>query len=138
MAYAQPTEDELRSIYLNAKVIATVGASADESKPSHGIPVYLKNQGFQVVPVNPRAEQIFGVKAYPRLEDVPVAVDVVQVFRPVEEAPGIARSAVAIGAKVLWLQEGLYSDEAADIALDAGLTVVMDHCMRVVHRVLFG
>ena len=138
MGYVEPSEDELRQIYADTKTIATVGASTDDSKPAHYIPEYLARVGFQVIPVNPSAEQIWGVKAYPRLEDVPVDVDAVQVFRPSEEAPGVARSAVAIGARTLWMQEGVYSDEAFQIATDAGLKVVMDRCMGTTHRYLFG
>jgi predicted CoA-binding protein len=138
VGYTEPSEEELRQIYADTKTIATVGASTDESKPAHYIPEYLSRVGFQVVPVNPRAEQIWGVKAYPKLEEVPVEVDAVQVFRPSEESPDIARSAVAIGAKVLWMQEGVRSDEAYAIASEAGLKVVMDRCMGTTHRYLFG
>jgi uncharacterized protein len=136
--YVEPGEDELRAIYADTATIAVVGASANPEKPAHTIPAYLREVGFRIVPVNPAAEEILGVTAYPRLEDVPVPVDVVEVFRPAAEAPEIARSAVAIGAKVLWLQEGIVSEEAAAIAREGGLRVVMDRCMGVTHRALFG
>jgi uncharacterized protein len=136
--YVEPGEDELRAIYADTATIAVVGASANPGKAAHTIPAYLREVGFRIVPVNPAAEEILGVTAYPRLEDVPVPVDVVEVFRPAAEAPEIARSAVAIGAKVLWLQEGIVSEEAAAIAREGGLRVVMDRCMGVTHRKLFG
>jgi predicted CoA-binding protein len=136
--YVEPGEEELRAIYADTATIAVVGASANPEKPAHTIPAYLREVGFRIVPVNPAAEEVLGVTAYPRLEDVPVPVDVVEVFRPSAEAPEIARSAVAIGAKVLWLQEGIVSEEAAAIAREGGLRVVMDRCMGVTHRALFG
>jgi uncharacterized protein len=136
--YIEPDEEELRAIYADTATIAVVGASANPHKPAHTIPAYLREEGFRIVPVNPAAEEVLGVKAYPRLEDVPVPVDVVEVFRPAAETPDIARSAVAIGAKVLWLQEGIVSEEAAAIAREGGLRVVMDRCMGLTHRTLFG
>jgi predicted CoA-binding protein len=136
--YVEPGEDELRAIYADTTTIAVVGASANPAKAAHTIPAYLREVGFRIVPVNPATEEVLGVKAYPRLEDVPVPVDVVEVFRPAAETPEIARSAVAIGAKVLWLQEGIVSEEAAAIARDGGLRVVMDRCMGLTHRRLFG
>ena len=136
--YVEPSEDELRAIYADTATIAVVGASANPAKPAHTIPAYLREVGFRIVPVNPAAEEVLGVTAYPRLEEVPVPVDVVEVFRPAVEAPEIARSAVAIRAKVLWLQEGIVSEEAAAIARAGGLRVVMDRCMGVTHRALFG
>jgi hypothetical protein len=139
MTYTALTDDDLRRIYATTTTIAVVGASTDPDKAGHYIPEYLKGVGYQVIPVNPNAEQIWGVKAYPSLQDIPedVAIDVVDVFRPSEETPDIARSAVARGASVLWLQEGIYSEEAADIASAGGLEVVMDKCMGATHRRLF-
>ncbi|MBI4261212.1 MAG: CoA-binding protein [Actinobacteria bacterium] len=132
------SEDELRQIYHDTKTIAVVGASTDPRKAAHHIPAYLQGQGFTIVPVNPTTEQIFGVKAYRRLEDIPVEVDVVDVFRPGPETPEVAWSAVAIGAKVLWLQEGIANDEAGDTAREGGLKFVQDRCMGATHRFLFG
>jgi uncharacterized protein len=135
--YVEPGEDELRAIYADTATIAVVGASANPGKSAHTVPAYLQDVGFRILPVNPRAEEVLGVQAYPRLEDVPAPVDVVEVFRPATEAPEIARSAVAIGAKTLWLQEGIVSEEAAAIARAGGLRVVMDRCMGATHRALF-
>jgi len=126
-------DDRLRDIYAETSTIAVVGASKDESKPSHSIPAYLQNQGFKIIPVSPRGGEIFGEKVYPTLAEVTEPVDVVDVFRPADEAPGIAREAVEIGAKVLWLQSGISSDEAYQIATAAGMQVVMDACMGVTH-----
>jgi len=124
---------ELRAIYQDTKTIAVVGASADESKAAHTIPRYLQREGFRIVPVNPRGGEILGEKVYQRLEDIPEPVDVVDVFRPSEETPDIARGAVKIGAKVLWLQEGISSEEAERIATEGGLKVVMNRCMGETH-----
>ena len=126
-------DDHLREIYARTSTIAVVGASKDESKPSHSIPAYLQSQGFKIIPVSPRGGEIFGEKVYPALTEVAGPVDVVDVFRPAEEAPGIATQAVEIGAKVLWLQSGIFSEDAYEIATAAGLEVVMDTCMGVTH-----
>ncbi len=132
----RPPLDEVRQIYADTKTIASVGASPDERKPAHFIPAYLASQGYRIIPVNPNHDEVIGEKAYPTLADVPEPIDVVQVFRPAEEAPAIARAAVDAGAKVLWLQLGIESDEAARIASDAGLSVVMDVCMGAMHAKL--
>lgn len=129
-----PTDDELRAIYAATKTIAVVGASGDPDKPGHTIPRYLQAQGFRVIPVNPKGGELFGEPVHASLGDIAERVDVVDVFRPAEEAPAIAQQAAAIGAKVLWLQAGIYSDEAAAIAESEGLTVVMDMCMGATHQ----
>jgi predicted CoA-binding protein len=133
-----PTEGELRRIYETTRTIAVVGASNHPGKAAHNIPVYLQRQGFRIIPVNPTSSEVLGEQAYASLEDVEEPVDVVDVFRPAEEAPAIARQAAAAGAKVLWLQAGIVSEEAADIAREAGLTVVMDRCMGETHYELYG
>lgn len=131
---ANPSDEELRRIYEETRTIAVVGASNDESKAANEIPRYLQRQGFRIVPVNPRGGEILGERAYPSLTEVDVPVDVVEVFRPSEETPAIAREAVSIGAKVLWLQAGIESEEAERIAQEGGLTSVMNMCMGVTHR----
>lgn len=133
MAHQNPSNEELREIYQNARTIAVVGASDSPDKPAHQIPAYLQRQGYRIVPVNPGDEEVLGEQAVADLGDVEAVIDVVDVFRPADEAPDIARQAVTIGAKVLWLQSGIVSDEAADIARDGGLTVVMDACMGAMH-----
>ncbi|MFO7180749.1 MAG: CoA-binding protein [Pseudomonadota bacterium] len=123
--------DTAERILREYDTIAVVGMSQDPNKAAHAVPRVLRAAGFRVVPVNPHATEILGERAYPRLEDVPVPVDLVLVFRPSREAEGIARSAVAIGAKALWLQLGIRSDAARRIAEEAGLRYVEDHCAAV-------
>ena len=128
--------EKLTAIYRDTRTIAVVGASADETKAAYRIPEYLQRQGYRIRPVNPRGGMIFGEQVAESLADVDRPVDVVDVFRPAAEAVDIARQAVAIGAKVLWLQLGVTSDEARQIAEDGGLTVVMDRCIGAAHREL--
>ena len=125
-----PDDDGLRRIYAEAKTIAVVGASHKELRPAHTIPAYLQRQGYRIVPVNPRGGELFGEPVVPSLREVDVPVDVVDVFRRSSETPEVARDAVAIGAKVLWLQEGIANDDARQIGEDGGLSVVMGVCMR--------
>lgn len=126
----------IRDILENAHTIATVGASKDPSKAAGGVPLELQQIGFRVLPVNPNATELYGVKASPSLLEIEETVDVVQVFRPSEEAPEIARQAVQIGAKVLWLQLGITSPEARRIAEGAGLVYVENRCMAVESQML--
>ena len=128
--------ETLTGIYRETRTIAVVGASADEAKAAHRIPEYMQRQGYRIRPVNPRGGTILGEPVAESLADVDGPVDVVDVFRPAAEAVDIARQAVAIGAKVLWLQLGVTSDEARRIAEDGGLTVVMDRCIGATHREL--
>ena len=129
-------EQQLRDIYATAKTIAVVGATTNESKAGYFIPRYMQAEGYQIVPVNPRYAQVLGEPTYPALADVDVPVDVVDVFRPSDECPEIARQAVAIGAKVLWLQPGVVSEEAAHIGEEAGMVVIMDRCIGMTHAEL--
>jgi predicted CoA-binding protein len=124
----------LLAIYRDAKTIAVVGASSDEAKAAHRIPRYLQSQGYRIVPVNPHGGELFGERVYRSLDEVDVPIDVVDVFRPVGETPDIARAAVRIGARVLWLQLGIASDEAREIGEAGRLTVIMDRCMGATHR----
>jgi predicted CoA-binding protein len=117
--------------------IAVVGLSTNEDKAAHAIPAALQGAGFHVIPVTPAADEVLGEKAYPTLKDVPGPIDVVEVFRPSSEAGDIARDAVEVGAKALWLQRGIRSAEAREIAEDAGLDFVEDMCMGV-ERSRFG
>src|SRR5260221_8832757 len=116
-----------------ARTVAIVGLSKDPLRPSNFIGFYLKRHGYRVVPVNPREQEILGEKSYPSLTDIPFPVDIVDVFRRPEAVADIAREAVAIKAKVLWLQFGVISPEGAKIAAGGGLDVVMDRCMKVEH-----
>ena len=123
------------------RTLAVVGLSRDPSKAAHAIPARLQRAGFRVIPVNPYVDSLLGERAYPKLKDVPFSVEVVLVFRPSAEAAGIARDAVAISAKALWLQQGIVSEEARRIAESAGLLYVEDRCMgveRAVHGISKG
>jgi predicted CoA-binding protein len=130
------SRERLARIYAEADTIAVVGASADPAKPAHRIPRYLQEQGYRILPVNPRGGELFGEPVARSVVEVQGPVDVVDVFRPAAEAPRIAREAVQIGAKVLWLQLGIESQEARQVAEAAGLTVVMDRCIGETHAEL--
>jgi predicted CoA-binding protein len=129
-------ERELRSLLGEADVIAVVGISSKPWRPSHDVASYLQAHGYRIVPINPNQAEVLGEHAYPSLLDVPreLRVDVVDVFRRAEHTPAVARDAVAIGARALWLQEGIVSDEAARIAADGGLEVVMGVCIKKVRQ----
>jgi predicted CoA-binding protein len=128
--------EQLLRIYAESRIIAVVGASADPSKAAHEVPLYLQSQGYRILPVNPRGGKLFGEQVFHSLAEIDMPVDVMEVFRPAQEAPEIARQAIAIGAKVLWLQLGIVSEEARQIAETAGLTVVMNRCMGATHALL--
>jgi len=127
-----PEDRELRALLGDAHTIAVVGLSSKPDRPSFGVAAYLQEHGYRIVPVNPNETEVLGEPAYPALGDIPadLPVDVVDVFRRAEETPDIARDAVAIGARVLWLQAGIVNDEAYRIATDAGLEVIMGVCIR--------
>jgi predicted CoA-binding protein len=133
-------DDILLRIYNETRTIAMVGASPNWNRPSYFAMRYLQRKGFRVIPINPRALDApnLGETVYPDLESIPVPVDVVDVFRRPGETPTIARAAVAIGARVLWLQLGIRNDEAATIAALGGLTVVQDRCMKIEYGRLGG
>jgi uncharacterized protein len=126
-----PEDRELRALLGDAHTIAVVGLSSKPNRPSHGVAAYLQGRGYRIVPVNPRETEVLGELAYASLRELPddIRVDVVDVFRRAEETPEVARDAVAIGAKVLWLQEGIVNDEAYRIADEAGLDVIMGVCL---------
>ncbi len=132
--HENPSDDELRSILVAAKTIAMVGASSNPDRTSHTIMKQLLDAGYHVIPVNPKETEILGQKAYAALADIPNKVEIVDVFRKSEDTPGIADEAIAIGAKVLWLQLGVTSEDAATRAKAGGLTVVMDKCIGATHR----
>jgi predicted CoA-binding protein len=132
------SDKEMKEILLSAKTIASVGLSSNQEKESYWIVSYLQEQGYRIIPVNPTATEILGEKAYPDLSSIPEKVDVVQVFRKPEDVPAVVDEAIKIGAKVVWMQEGISHQEAAQRARAAGLQVVMDACMRATHRRLIG
>jgi uncharacterized protein len=118
-------------ILRESTTIAVVGASRHAEKEAYAVPLQMLRHGWQVIPVNPYADEIWGQTCYPSLAEVPVPVDLVNVFRPGEDTPEVARAAVAIGAKALWLQQGIASASARAIAEEAGLDYVEDHCIAV-------
>jgi len=131
--------DNTERILREFRTIAVVGLSRDPTKAAHAIPARLQRAGFRVIPVNPFIDGVLGEKSYKTLAEVPFSVEVVLVFRPSTEAAGVARAAVAIGAKALWLQQGIVSAEARQIAEGAGMLYVEDRCMgveRAVHGIV--
>ncbi len=131
-----PSDAELRSILGEAKTVAVVGLSSKPGRDSYEIAGYLQRKGYRIIPVNPNETEVLGEKAYPSLLDVPedVEIDVVDVFRKAADTPPIAGQAVARGAKVLWLQDGIVNDDARRIAEEGGLTVIMGVCIRRTRR----
>jgi uncharacterized protein len=131
--------DHTEAILRSYRTLAVVGLSRDPSKAAHAIPARMQRAGFRVIPVNPFIDSVLGEKSYPKLADVPFSVEVVVVFRPAEEAAEVAKDAVAIGAKALWLQQGIVSAEARQVAEAAGLLYVEDRCIgveRAVHGIV--
>ncbi len=128
----------LRRILKQTHTIAVVGLSAEWHRPSYFAAKYMQGKGYRIVPVNPRYETILGEPCYARLEDIPFAVDMVDVFRKPADVPPIARSAAAIGARCLWQQLGVINLEADAIARAAGMDSVMDRCVKIEHARLFG
>jgi predicted CoA-binding protein len=120
-------------ILKNYRTIAVVGASPKPERPSHIVASYLMEQGYNVVPVNPGARKVLGKTSYPDLRSIPGKIEVVDIFRPSEEVMPIVEEAIEIGAKAIWMQEGIINEEAAARARNAGLDVVMDKCMRKEH-----
>jgi predicted CoA-binding protein len=136
MPHANPSDAELRQLLTEATVIAMVGASSDPDKTSNGIMRKLQSVGYRVIPVNPHETEVLGERAYPSLIDVPERIDIVDVFRHAEDTPPIADDAVTIGARALWLQTGIVSEDAAARAKAGGLMVVMDLCIGATHSLL--
>jgi len=129
----EATPAERLDIIRNARSIALVGVSANPIRSSNFVAAYLVRTAFQTYPVNPAYDNVLGVKCYPSLQDLPEVPDVVDIFRRPDAIPGVVDEAIAIGAKVVWFQLGLRHDEAATKALDAGLQVVQDRCLKIEH-----
>lgn len=130
--------DEITEILKTSRTIAVVGLSPKADRASHEVAAYLQRHGYRIIPVHPQATEILGEKVYARLEDIPEAVDIVDVFRKPDDTPPVAESAVRIGAKVLWLQLGIANEVAASIALAGGLKVVQDRCIKIEHAERMG
>jgi len=122
------SKETVKRILDECKTIAVVGLSSSSGRPSFGVASYMRRNGYKVIPVNPNETEVFGEKAYPALADVPVKIDLVDVFRRSSEAGGAVDEAIALGVKAVWLQEGVIDRAAAQRAEDAGLLVVMDRC----------
>jgi uncharacterized protein len=129
-----PSPDPIAQILRTSKTIAVVGLSSNPSRPSHEVAAYLQSAGYIIIPVNPNEREVLGQKSYPRLEDISEPVDIVDVFRRSEHIPPIADSAIAIHARVLWLQQGIAHAASAEKARAAGLTVIEDSCLLVEHK----
>lgn len=123
-----------KEVLRRTRVIAVVGLSSDPFRPSHGVSDYMQRQGYRIIPVNPNEDQVLGQKAYPDLSSIPEPVEMVNIFRRPEFVPAIVDEAIRIGAKSIWMQEGVVHQEAAATAAAAGLDVVMDQCLLKVHR----
>ena len=136
-AFATTAFDRLR-ILQASHTIAMVGLSSNPFRPSHFAAIYMLSEGYHVIPVNPREQVILGQKCYASLRDIPEPVDIVDVFREPSALPPIAEDAIAIGAKVLWMQLGVINEAAAQRARAAGLEVVMDACVKIEHARFFG
>jgi len=120
--------ETIERILDECRTIAVVGLSSDPNRPSHGVASYMRSQGYRVIPVNPNETEVFGDRSYPSLLDVPEQIDLVDIFRRSDEAGKAVDEAIAVGARGVWLQEGVIDYAAAQRALDAGLLVVMDRC----------
>ncbi len=123
----------LQRIFAASRTIAVVGLSPKTNRPSNQVALYLQQAGFRIIPVNPGQTEILGEPCYPDLQSIPEPVDVVDIFRRSEQVEPVVRDAIAISAKVIWMQQGIVNVEAAAIAEQAGLTVIMDRCMKVDH-----
>ena len=128
----------LRRILIDNKRVAIVGLSDNWSRPSNFVGKYLLEHGFEVIPVNPKYDEILGQKCYADLKDIPTPVDIVDLFQRAERIPPFVDDAIKIGAKVVWMQLGIINQEAAQKARDAGLEVVMDRCVKIEYARLFG
>jgi predicted CoA-binding protein len=126
--------DPIFEILKNYRTIAVVGLSSNSARPSFEVTAYMQSAGYKIIPVNPNEREVLGEKSYARLEDVPAKIEIVDVFRRAEDVPPVVESAIAVGAKVVWMQLGIENAEAAERARAAGLVVVEDACILVEHR----
>lgn len=136
MSFENPSREQIKEILKQTTTIAVVGLSDNPDKISHMVAEAMQKQGYRIIPVNPNAERILGEISYPSLKDIPESVDIVNVFRRSEHTVPFAQEAADIGAKVLWLQQGISNEETASIAEKAGLTVIMDRCIKVEDSIL--
>lgn len=130
------TDEQIKKFY-SLKNIAVVGMSKNSEKAAHYVPKYLSEKGFNIIPVNPTITEILGRKCYPTLLDIPVTIDIVDVFRPSEQVKPVIEEAIKIKPRVIWLQEGIHNSEAESLAQEAGIEVVFNRCMLAEHQRLF-
>ena len=128
------TGDEIRRLLSTAKTIAVVGLSGKSFRPSHGVSEYMQSRGYRIFPVNPNETEVLGEKSWARLEDIPERIDIVNIFRRSSAVEPVVESAIRIGARAVWMQEGVVNRAAAGQARAAGLSVVMDRCILKEHR----
>ena len=129
-----PSDQQILDLLKTARTIAVVGLSSSPMRASRGVSQYMQSAGYRIIPVNPNESEVLGEKAYARIEDVPEKIDIVDVFRRSEFVPGVVDSAIRVGARAIWMQEGVYDEAAAQRARDAGLFVVMDSCILKEHH----
>ncbi len=130
-----PTSKEVEEILKESKTIAVVGLSPREERDSNRVTRYMIEAGYQIIPVNPACDQLLGLKSYPSLSEIPVKVDIVDIFRKLDAVPGIVDEAISTEAKTIWMQENIVHNGAAKAAKEAGLKVVMNKCIMVEHKV---
>ena len=130
----QPSDQQIKDLLTQAHTIAVVGLSSSRVRASYGVSQYMQSAGYRIIPVNPNEQQVLGEKAYARLEDIPEKIDVVDVFRRPEFVPEVVDAAIRVGARAIWMQEGVADEAAAQRAREAGLFVVMDSCILKEHR----
>jgi predicted CoA-binding protein len=135
--HIEMTDQEIRQLLSTAKTIAVVGLSDKPWRPSHGVSEYMQKQGYRIIPVNPNLSEALGEKAYASLEEVPDPIDIVNIFRRSEAVEPVVNSAIRIGARAVWMQEGVVHREAAERARRAGIAVIMDRCILKEHRKRF-
>ncbi|AJY76418.1 CoA-binding protein [Paenibacillus beijingensis] len=136
MAFENPSREKIKELLQQSDTVAVVGLSDNPLRTSHSVSQAMQQKGYRIIPVNPNATEILGEKSYPSLRDIPEPIDIVNVFRRSEFTPAIAEEAVAVKAKALWFQLGVYNEEAAAIAARAGLQVIMDRCIKVEDSIL--
>ena len=129
-----PSDQQITDLLRGAHIIAVVGLSSNRSRASYGVSQYMQSAGYRIIPVNPNEQQVLGEKAYARLEDVPEKIDVVDIFRRSEFVPEVVDAAIGVGARAIWMQEGVTDEAAAQRARQAGLFVMMDTCILKEHR----
>ena len=131
---AAPSVDPIFDILTKYKTIAVVGLSSNPARPSYGVTEYMQGSGYQIIPVNPNETDVLGEPSYASLDEVPQKIEIVDIFRRPEDVPPVVDAAIRAGAKVIWMQQGIANESAAEKARAAGLTVVMDACILIEHK----